>query len=70
MVRNADDSYTVTYTGLGTFNFEGEGVALVENYDFSAIDAGVEQKITVDDVSTSITEAEGKVTLNYTVKIQ
>ena len=70
VVRNADDSYTVTYTGLGTFNFEGEGVALVENYDFSAIDAGVEQKITVDDVSTSITEAEGKVTLNYTVKIQ
>ena len=69
-VRNADDSYTVAITGTGTYNLEAEGVALVENFDWSALEAGVEQKITVDDISTGITEAEGTVKLQYTVKLQ
>ena len=69
VVRNADNSYTVAFTGTGTYNLEAEGVALVENYDWSAQEAGVEQKITVDDISTGMTEAEGTVKLQYTVNI-
>ncbi len=70
LVRNEDNSYTVTFTGNGTFNFSAENVALIENYDFSYLEHGENQKITIDDISTGITEAEGKVTLNYTVTLK
>lgn len=68
LVRNEDGSYTVTFTGSGTFDFNGENVILIENLDWSAW-TKENQSITVDDVSTGITEAEGTMKLQYTVKI-
>ena len=62
-------SYTVTFTGSGTFDFSGENVILIENLDWSAW-TKENQSITVDDVSTGITEAEGKVTLRYVVTLE
>ena len=71
LVRNeADDSYTVTYTGNGTYHFIAEGVALVENFNYAAFKAGENQKLTVDDICTGITESDGKVSLQYTVKLR
>ena len=69
LVRNDAGSYTVTFTGSGTFDFSGENVILIENLDWSAW-TKENQSITVDDVSTGITEAEGKVTLRYVVTLE
>ena len=66
----ADDSYVVTYTGAGTYKFMAEGVALIENFNQTAFQNGEVMHNTVDDISTGITEAEGKVTLSYTTKLQ
>ena len=66
----ADDSYVVTYTGAGTYKFTAEGVALIENFNQTAFQNGEVMHNTVDDISTGITEAEGKVTLSYTTKLQ
>ena len=69
LVRNEDNTYTVTFTGAGTFNFSAENVALIENIDFSSLSYGENQNITVDDISTAISEADGKVTLRYVVNL-
>ena len=69
LVRNEAGSYTVTFTGSGTFNFSGEIVALIENMDMSAW-GRENQSITVDDVSTGITETDGKVSLRYVVTLE
>ena len=69
LVRNEDNTYTVTFTGTGTFNFSAENVALIENIDFSSLSYGENQNITVDDISTAISEADGKVTLRYVVNL-
>ena len=68
LVRNEAGSYTVTFTGNGTFNFSGENVILIENIDMSAW-GRENQSITVDDVSTGITDAEGNVTLRYVMEV-
>lgn len=69
LVRNEAGSYTVTFTGSGMFNFSGEIVALIENMDMSAW-GRENQSITVDDVSTGITETDGKVSLRYVVTLE
>ena len=69
LVRNEAGSYTVTFTGSGTFHFSGENVALIENMDRSAW-GSENQHITSDDVSTGITETDGKVSLRYVVTLE
>ena len=58
----------MTFTGSGTFHFSGENVILIENMDMSAW-TNENQSITVDDVSTGITEADGNVTLRYVMEV-
>lgn len=70
LVRNEDNTYTVTFTGQGTYNLNAENVSLIENIDYSAMKANENQKITASDVSTGTTEAEGKVTLRYVVTLE
>ena len=70
LVRNEDETYTVTYTGTGTFKLDAENVMLIENIDYTALNARENQNITVDDITTGNTEAEGEVTLKYVVNLK
>jgi hypothetical protein len=70
LVRNEDETYTVTYTGTGTYNFNAENVMLVENIDYTTFGHHGAQNITVDDITTGNTEAEGEVTLKYVVNLK
>ena len=71
VTRNADgEGYDVVYTGKGTFDFNGRNVALIENYNWPAFKANENQKLTVDDISTATTQAEGTVTLKYSTTLE
>lgn len=62
------NEYAVSYTGDGTYSFKGEIVDRVDGVN--ADNLGGPQHVTVDDITTREINAEGKVKLNYVVKIQ
>jgi len=69
VVRNPEgEGYIVSYTGEGTYKFDAEIVDRVEGVDFDNL--GNPQHVIADQISTRQTSQEGKVTLNYTVKLR
>lgn len=62
--------YNVTYTGEGKYVFDGHYVSEVKNYNYAAFNAQEKQKLTVDDISTDNTQAEGTVMLKYSTKLK
>lgn len=72
ITRSEDgESYDVTYTGEGTFDFNGRYVSQVDNFNIYAYTHdGENQKLTVDDVSTDNTQVEGTVMLKYSTKLK
>ena len=71
ITRSADsEGYDVTFTGSGTFSFNGKNVSLVENFNYPALEAGENQTITVDDITIADSDVEGKVELKYSIKLE
>lgn len=72
ITRSEDgESYDVTYTGEGTFDFNGRYVSQVDNFNIYAFThEGENQKLTVDDVSTDNTQVEGTVMLKYSTRLK
>ena len=70
LLDKLEEGYDVVYTGKGTFDFNGRNVALIENYNWPAFKANENQKLTVDDISTATTQAEGTVTLKYSTNLE
>lgn len=71
VVRNEDETYTVSYTGTGTYNFDVENVMLIENYDYTTSVQWEDKKpITIDDITIGNTEVEGNVSLRYVVTLE
>lgn len=72
ITRSEDgESYVVTYTGEGRFEFDGRHVSQVDNFNFDAFThEGENQKLTVDDISTDNTQVEGTVMLKYSTKLK
>ena len=60
----------MTFTGSGTFSFNGKNVSLVDNFNYPALEAGENQTITVDDITIADSDVEGKVELKYSIKLE
>ena len=69
VVRDPEgDGYIASYTGEGTYKFDAEIVDRVEGVDFDNL--GNPQHVIADQISTRQVSQEGKVTLNFTVKLR
>ena len=68
--REGSEYYDVTYTGEGKYVFDGHYVSEVKNFNYAAFDTHEKQKLTVDDISTDNTQAEGTVMLKYSTKLK
>ncbi len=62
--------YDVTYTGEGKFGFNGHYVSEVKNFNYAAFETNEKQKLTVDDVSTDNSQAEGTVRMKYSTRVK
>ena len=69
VTKNPDgEDYVVSYTGQGTYNFKAEVVDRVEGVDFDNL--GNTQHVIADQITTREVTQDGKVTLQYTVKLK
>ena len=68
IVRNGNGTYTVTYTGEGTYKLNAETFDTVSGFKWLSWVSGElfnSSKISADNIWTKNSTAEGKVTLNY-----